>query len=164
MAADAQTQTPTSDAASLHPERLRLDLQLCFALYSASSAVIGLYRPLLDGLGITYPQYLVLLVLWEDSPQSISSLGKRLGLDSGTLTPLCKRLEKAGVVTRTRDLDDERRVLIGLTEKGREMKAQAWNFPVAIFEQIPLELEELRSLRASLIRISDGLRGVRDVT
>src|SRR5256885_12152698 len=96
---------------SLHPDQLlRLDNQLCFALYSASLAMTKLYKPLLDELGLTYPQYLVMLALWEQDGLAVSGLGERLSLDSGTLTPLLKRLEAAGLISRLRDVEDERRV------------------------------------------------------
>src|SRR6187200_246404 len=96
-------------------QALALDNQLCFALYSSSLAMTKLYKPLLDPLGLTYPQYLVMLVLWEGDGVTVSELGQRLMLDSGTLTPLLKRLESAGVLQRLRDVADERRVLVRLT-------------------------------------------------
>ena len=104
---------------------LQLDNQLCFALYSASLAMTKLYKPLLDPLGLTYPQYLVMLVLWEHETLSVSELGERLFLDSGTLTPLLKRMEAADLVQRTRSARDERRVDITLTPAGRKLKAGA---------------------------------------
>ena len=104
---------------------LQLDNQLCFALYSASLAMTKLYKPLLDPLGLTYPQYLVMLVLWEHETLSVSDLGERLFLDSGTLTPLLKRMEAADLVQRTRSARDERRVDITLTPAGRKLKAGA---------------------------------------
>src|SRR3954462_10871670 len=105
------------------PDRLlHLDNQLCFALYSASLAMTKLYKPLLDELGLTYPQYLVMLVLWERDGLTVSEIGERLSLDSGTLTPLLKRLEAAELVSRIRDTDDERRVHIRLTAAGRRLK------------------------------------------
>src|SRR5438132_4782254 len=96
-------------------EALQLDNQLCFALYSASLAMTKLYKPLLDELGLTYPQYLVMLALWEQDGLAVSGLGERLSLDSGTLTPLLKRLEAAGFISRVRDVEDERRVRVTLT-------------------------------------------------
>src|SRR3954463_5660435 len=108
---------------------LLLDNQLCFALYSASLAMTKLYKPLLDDLGLTYPQYLVMLVLWEGDGLMVSELGQRLRLDSGTLTPLCKRREGAGFVSRMRAVEDERRVLIHLTAPGRRLKARAARVP-----------------------------------
>ena len=109
--------TPTSEN-SPSPAALRLDNQVCFALYSASLAMTKLYKPLLDDIGLTYPQYLVMLVLWEQDGITVSELGERLYLDSGTLTPLLKRLEASGHIRRTRDAQDERRVRIALTPQG----------------------------------------------
>jgi DNA-binding MarR family transcriptional regulator len=104
---------------------LRLDKQVCFALYAASNLMVGFYRPTLTGLGLTFPQYLVMLSLWEKSPQSVGSIGQQLYLDTGTLTPLLKRMEVAGLLTRQRDVNDERRVFIALTEQGISLRASA---------------------------------------
>ncbi|WP_417578943.1 MarR family winged helix-turn-helix transcriptional regulator [Pelagibacterium sp.] len=106
--------------------------QLCFAVYAAGQAFARLYRPLLDPLGLTYPQYLAMLVLWEDRPISVTGIGQRLGLDTGTLTPMLKRLEAAGLVKRTRSATDERRVLVTLTDAGRALKNQARHIPETI--------------------------------
>src|SRR3954454_23876420 len=111
---------------------LRLDNQLCFALYSASLAMTKLYKPWLDEIGVTYPQYLALLALWEQDGLSVSQLGERLRLDSGTLTPLLKRLEAAGLVSRLRAADDERRVHISLTSAGRRLRLRAEKIPGCI--------------------------------
>ena len=111
---------------------LHLDQQLCFSLYAASRAMIRAYGPLLEPLGITYPQYLVLLVLWEDDGLSVRQLGERLMLDSATLTPLLKRLEQQEIVTRRRDQEDERVVRIHLTEAGRALRGRAKRIPAAI--------------------------------
>ena len=111
---------------------LSLDQQLCFALYSASRAMTRAYGPLLEPLGITYPQYLVLLVLWERDAASVKELGERLALDSGTLTPLLKRLEQRGLVARARDVDDERVVRVRLTKDGRALRAQARRVPAEL--------------------------------
>ena len=113
---------------------LLLDHQLCFALYSASLAMTKLYKPLLDELGLTYPQYLALLVLWERDGITVSELGERLFLDSGTLTPLLKRLEAADLISRLRDTADERRVLIRLTTTGRALKKQARRIPGCVLQ------------------------------
>ena len=111
-------------AQKIDPDQaLLLDNQLCFALYSASLAMTKLYKPLLDELGLTYPQYLAMLVLWERDGLTVSELGERLSLDSGTLTPLLKRLEAAGLIARIRAVEDERRVHITLTAAGRKLKA-----------------------------------------
>ncbi|WP_426148598.1 MarR family winged helix-turn-helix transcriptional regulator [Polaromonas sp. DSR2-3-2] len=130
----------TSDA------MLRLDNQLCFALYSASLAMTRLYQPLLGALGMTYPQYLVMLVLWEQDGLSVSELGERLLLNSGTLTPLLKRMESSGLVTRQRDAHDERRVHIALTAAGREVKARAASIPGCILNAAQCPVSELVAL------------------
>lgn len=112
---------------------LLLDDQVCFALHSATLALNKLYRRLLKPLGVTYTQYLVLLVLWEVEPQSVSQIGQKLYLDSATLTPLLQRMEVAGLVTRERDAGDERQVNVGLTDRGRNLKAQAKAIPLEVF-------------------------------
>lgn len=116
---------PSLRPQSPHPLSLRLDDQLCFALYSASHLMTRAYRPMLNALGITYPQYLALLVLWEADDLTVGSLGEKLFLDSGTLTPLLKRLEAQGLIERRRDPADERQVRIRLTEAGRTLQAEA---------------------------------------
>jgi DNA-binding MarR family transcriptional regulator len=126
---------------------LRLDLQVCFPLYAASNLLGRLYRPVLARLGLTYPQYLVMLVLWQQAPQSVGALGDRLHLDSGTLTPLLKRMESAGLVTRTRDAADERRVLIGLTEQGAALRLAARDVPTTLASGLALSTQELAELR-----------------
>jgi len=125
---------------------LLLDNQLCFALYSTSLAMTKLYKPLLDDLGLTYPQYLVMLVLWERDGLMVSELGERLALDSGTLTPLLKRLEAAALVSRMRDMQDERRVHITLTTAGRKLKARARKIPACILAASQCSIPELVSL------------------
>jgi DNA-binding MarR family transcriptional regulator len=127
-------------------QALLLNNQLCFALYSTSLAMTKLYKPLLDELGLTYPQYLVMLVLWERDGLMVSELGERLALDSGTLTPLLKRLEAAELVTRVRDLEDERRVRITLTAAGRKLKARARKIPGCILAASQCSLPELAAL------------------
>jgi DNA-binding MarR family transcriptional regulator len=129
---------------------LRLDHQLCFALYSASLAMTKLYKPLLEPLGLTYPQYLVMLVLWEGDGIAVSQLGARLALDSGTLTPLLKRLEAGGLVQRLRDAADERRVLLRLSPAGRALKARALAVPESVACASGCELDELAALTARL--------------
>ena len=136
---------PTSDTANTDA-MLLLDNQLCFALYSTSLAMTRLYKPLLDALGITYPQYLVLLVLWEHDGLTVSELGNRLFLDSGTLTPLLKRMESSGLVTRLRALEDERRVHISLTEAGRLLKTRAAKIPGCILNAAQCPVPELVAL------------------
>ena len=129
---------------------LKLDNQLCFALYSASLAMTKLYKPLLAALGLTYPQYLVMLVLWQGDGLAVSQLGERLALDSGTLTPLLKRLQAAGLLQRLRDSADERRVLLQLTPAGRQLKASAVRVPQAMAAACACELDELHTLTQRL--------------
>ncbi len=137
---------------------LRLDHQLCFALYAASRAVVQAYQPLLAPLGLTYPQYLVLLVLWEEEGVPVKRLGERLQLDSGTLTPLLKRMEAAGLVTRARDAADERVVRIGLTPAGRALEARAAGVPTAMLCAAGLPIPALADLRETLHQLTSRLR------
>ncbi|SDN89050.1 MarR family winged helix-turn-helix transcriptional regulator [Polaromonas sp. JS666] len=125
---------------------LQLDNQLCFALYSTSLAMTKLYKPLLEELGLTYPQYLAMLVLWEQDGLTVSELGERLYLDSGTLTPLLKRMEAAGLVSRLRAVQDERRVHITLTAAGRKLKDKAAKIPGCILSATQCSIPELVSL------------------
>ena len=135
---------PTTSAAS--DPALLLDNQLCFALYSTSLAMTKLYKPMLEELGLTYPQYLAMLVLWEQDGLTVSELGERLYLDSGTLTPLLKRMETAGLVSRLRAVQDERRVHITLTAAGRKLKAKAAKIPGCIMSATQCSIPELVSL------------------
>jgi DNA-binding MarR family transcriptional regulator len=135
---------------------LRLDRQLCFALYRASRAVVQAYQPLLAELDVTYPQYLVLLLLWEQDGVPVKALGQRLDLDSGTLTPLLRRLEARGLVTRTRSAADEREVLVGLTAAGRRLHAKARRIPPRLLEKSCLGASEAGRLRAELHALSDS--------
>jgi DNA-binding MarR family transcriptional regulator len=139
-------------------EWLHLDRQLCFALYASSLAMTKLYKPLLAPLGLTYPQYLVMLVLWQDGTSSVSALGERLSLDSGTLTPLLKRLELAGHVTRARDPGDERRVQVALTACGHALKTQALALPPTLACATSCDLAELQSLTQRLHDLLGRLR------
>ncbi|RDI28702.1 DNA-binding MarR family transcriptional regulator [Pseudacidovorax intermedius] len=136
-------------------ELLSLDNQLCFALYSASLSMTRLYKPLLDELALTYPQYLVMLALWEADGVIVSDLGTRLSLDSGTLTPLLKRLEATGYLTRMRDVADERRVLIRLTAEGRALRARAVQVPQCLLAASQCSLEELSQLTRQLQALRD---------
>ncbi|MDO9438322.1 MarR family winged helix-turn-helix transcriptional regulator [Hydrogenophaga sp.] len=138
-------------------QALQLDHQLCFALYSASLAMTKLYKPLLEDIGLTYPQYLAMLVLWEQDGVTVSELGERLHLDSGTLTPLLKRLEAAELVTRLRDVQDERRVLIRLTAAGRKLKARAARIPACVLEASQCELSEALALTQQVQALRDRL-------
>lgn len=138
-------------------QALLLDNQVCFALYSASLAMTKLYKPLLDELGLTYPQYLVMLVLWESDGLMVSELGQRLSLDSGTLTPLLKRLEAAGLVSRLRAVQDERRVHIHLTAAGRKLKARAAKVPGCVLAASQCSLPELMQLTTQLRTLRERL-------
>ena len=131
-------------------EVLRLDRQLCFALYGAANRVTRLYRPMLEALGLTYPQYLAMLVLWEASPRTVGALGEALDLESSTLTPLLKRLESQGLVARTRDPEDERRVIVTLTEVGAALRDKAKAVPEQLFCKLNMPLDELGDLRERL--------------
>lgn len=131
-------------------ELLKLDNQLCFALYACSRSLTRLYRPLLNKLGVTYPQYLVLMVLWENRQQAVSELGEKLLLDSGTLTPLLKRMEINGLVERTRSRQDERKVFIKISKKGEALKEQALAIPEQMFCQSGLTVEEFVRVKGDL--------------
>jgi len=137
----------------------RLDEQICFALYSASRALTARYRELLAPLGVTYPQYLVLLVLWETGAITVSALGARLLLDSGTLSPLLQRLEKARLIDRTRRSDDERSVQISLTMAGSALSGPAAAIPEQICAATGVDVEQIRSLQNQLTAIADHIRG-----
>ncbi len=137
---------------------LKLDSQLCFAVYAAAHAFNASYKPLLEPLGLTYPQYLVMLVLWQQDGVTVSAIGTRLGLDSGTLTPLLKRLEAAGLVSRLRDAADERQVRISLTAAGRALKQKARGIPEALLCASGLGLGDAVALRARLESLAAHLR------
>lgn len=128
-------------------DQLRLDQMLCFAIYACSREMTKLYRPLLDEVGLTYPQYLVMLVLWEERSATVKHLGERLYLDSGTLTPLLKRLEQSGLVSRARSRDDERVVVISLTEQGEALKQRANKIPHELLCKSNLQPEEFLRLK-----------------
>jgi MarR family transcriptional regulator, organic hydroperoxide resistance regulator len=139
--------------------QLELDRQLCFALYTASRAVVRTYGPLLDEVGLTYPQYITLLVLWEEPqrPQSVGELGDRLHLDSGTLTPLLKRLASMGYVTRARDADDERRVLVTLTADGAALRDRLAEVPQSFLHCLGMDPAEAGALRDQLAALTASL-------
>jgi DNA-binding MarR family transcriptional regulator len=143
--------TPAGDRA------LNLDAQLCFALYSASLAMTRLYRDLLAELDLTYPQYLVMLVLWEQDGVRVSDIGDRLHLDSATLTPLLKRLEQAGLVSRTRSTDDERSVIVALTDEGRALKGRARSVPGKVERATCLTGQQMDVLKESLGQLRERL-------
>jgi DNA-binding MarR family transcriptional regulator len=143
----------TGDAGTAPDDLLALDRQVCFALAVASRSVIALYRPLLEPMGITHPQYLVMLALWEHSPLSVKQLSGLLQLDPGTLSPLLKRLEAIGYVTRRRDPRDERALAVELTEEGHALREQALRVPPAIMARLGMSAEELTVLHRSLTRV-----------
>jgi DNA-binding MarR family transcriptional regulator len=136
---------------------LELDQQLCFSLYSSSLAMSKRYKPHLEALGLTYPQYVAMLVLWEQDGLSVSEMGERLFLDSGTLTPLLKRLEAAGLVQRQRDSTDERRVQLTLTAQGRRLKAKAAKVPACIFQATGCSVQQARALTEQLQQLRERL-------
>lgn len=138
---------------------LLLDNQLCFALYSASLQMTKLYKPLLAEIGLTYPQYLAMMALWEEDEVTVSALGERLFLDSGTLTPLLKRLETAKLVRRTRNEADERQVLISLTDSGRALKKAAAGIPAQAACAAGLPIEELANIKKKLEKLRSNLAG-----
>ncbi len=151
---------PTTSAGDVQPttDWLALDHQLCFALYAASLAMTKAYKPLLAPLGLTYPQYLVLLVLWEGDGVTVSQLGERLRLDSGTLTPLLKRLQAQGLLHRQRDAGDERRVLLRLTPHGHALRAQAEAVPHAMACATGCNLEQISALAGQLHQLRRQLQ------
>jgi DNA-binding MarR family transcriptional regulator len=141
----------------LPDEALTLGQQLCFAVYSAAHAFNRAYKPLLDRFGLTYPQYLVLLALWQQDSMTVKRIGEELGLDSGTLSPLLKRLEAAGYVRRMRDPADERQVIVSLTEGGRGLKTEAFTILAEIGKATGCSLEEVGELRDALHRLTQRL-------
>jgi len=134
-------------------ESLKLDDQICFALYACSREVTKLYRPILEEFDLTYTQYVTLLALWERDRVTVKELGTRLYLDSGTLTPLLKKLESAGLVQRERDQQDERSVIITLTAAGRELEQKAQGIPCRLFEHSKVDVDQLRRLHGELHRL-----------
>ncbi|WP_167139368.1 MarR family transcriptional regulator [Diaminobutyricimonas sp. TR449] len=139
----------------LAPDRslLALEDQVCFALAVASRSVIALYRPILEPLGLTHPQYLVMLALWERDPRTVRDLGHALELEPATLSPLLKRLEASGYITRTRNAADERALDVRLTSVGRELRVEAEQIPHRIIERLGMPARELENLRSSLHRV-----------
>ncbi|MEW1719364.1 MarR family transcriptional regulator [Streptomyces sp. NPDC093109] len=148
--------TPTTTTAAAE-DYLRLDRQICFSLHAASRAFGGVYRVLLKDLGLTYPQYLVMLVLWERGPLPVKELGEQLRLDSGTLSPLLKRLESAGLLRRERGTRDERTVHIHLTGSGTALRERALTVPPRIAAATGFGLDEINDLRARLDRLTHAL-------
>ncbi|MFI7004248.1 MarR family winged helix-turn-helix transcriptional regulator [Nocardia sp. NPDC050175] len=137
---------------------LQLDRQVCFALAVANRAVLGVYRPLLEPLGLTHPQYLVMLALWGEAPMSVKAIAEAIQLDSPTLSPLLKRLESAGLITRERDSRDERNLVVNLTQAGVAMRKQAERIPPAVVERLGVTLADLEELREVLTRVNEAAR------
>ena len=140
----------------LGEDPLKLDRQVCFALSVASRSVIAIYRPLLEPYGLTHPQYLVMLALWERSPRSVKDLGAALRHEPATLSPLLKRLEALGYVTRSRSRSDERRLTVELTEAGRALRAEAEKIPYKVVETLGMDVSELEALHGVLTRVIDA--------
>jgi MarR family transcriptional regulator, organic hydroperoxide resistance regulator len=145
--------------ANVEDDVIHLDEQLCFALYATSRAITGLYRPVLHEIGLTYPQYLVMLVLWEHRTVTVTELGERLHLDSGTLTPLLKRLEKQGLIVRSRDRVDERQVNIEPTLAGARMRRKVGTVALSLKCKLPLPEQKVRALRTELKQLLQMARG-----
>jgi DNA-binding MarR family transcriptional regulator len=136
-----------------HNDPLALEQQVCFALSVAARSVVAVYRPLLEPMGLTHPQYLVMLALWQYAPLSVRRLSELLQLDPGTLSPLLKRLEAIGYLRRERNRDDERSLAITLTTEGRELREKAEQIPPAVVERLNMPVEDLRTLHAALTRV-----------
>jgi DNA-binding MarR family transcriptional regulator len=149
--------TPKRAGSSKPADPLLLREQLCFALYSTMLGMNKVYRKLLRELGVTYPQYLVLLVLWEHEALTVSEIGEQIFLDSATLTPLLKRMEVQGLLVRTRAKTDERQVIVSLTEQGQELKRRAKAVPEGVFCATECTLDELASMRDQLLQLRDKL-------
>lgn len=135
----------------------RLDEMLCFLVYATGSAFTRVYRKPLENLGLTYPQYLVMVVLWNEGALTVGQIGEHLGLDSGTLTPLLKRLETLGLISRERSVADERRVIIALTAKGRHLRARADEVMDCVTDALGMERKDVASLSCQLQRVRDNL-------
>lgn len=157
MAPDYDEDTEMARKPLAADQPLRLDNQICFAVYSAAHAFNRVYKPLLDRLGLTYPQYLVMLVLWERDGVPVKEIGERLFLDSGTLTPLLKRLEAAELVKRSRSTQDERQVLIALTSRGQALREKARAVPQAILAASACSVTELVGMKDELVALRDRL-------
>jgi DNA-binding MarR family transcriptional regulator len=138
-------------------EEKRLERQLCFAVYATAHAFTRAYKPILDKVGLTYPQYLVMLVLWEKAELPVKTIGEQLDLDSGTLSPLLKRLEQNGLIKRTRDSRDERQVIVTLTPKGRSMKSEVNTIMTAIGQAAGCTLDEMAEIRGALQKLRGNL-------
>lgn len=138
-------------------ESIKLDNQVCFSLYAASREIIKLYKPFLDKFNLTYTQYIAMLVLWEDEKSTVKDIGKRLHLDSGTLTPLLKKIESMGLITRYRDVNDDRVVIVELTEKGRLLKDDVTEVPREVACKINMPVDNVMELKKYLDELLKSL-------
>ena len=150
---DRTTSVPAQESGEENYSALLLQNQLCFPLYAVSKEVVRLYKPFLDEIGLTYTQYIAMLVLWEKQARTVKELGEHLYLDSGTLTPLLKKMEAQGLVNRQRNAADERSVIVSLTEKGRALREKALSIPEKIGSCLPLTREESKTLYQLLYRM-----------
>lgn len=149
-AGDLVANPPVSD------DPLALDRQVCFALAIANRAVLAVYRPILEPLGLTHPQYLVMLALWERAPMSVKDIGRALYLDSPTLSPLLKRLEASGLITRSRSHVDERQLVVDLTDEGRALRTEAEKVPGTVVDRLGISLGDLQDLHVTLTRLNSA--------
>lgn len=154
--------SPDTSSPSDLQNPLALEQQVCFALSVAARSVVAVYRPLLEPMGLTHPQYLVMLALWQHEPVSVRELSRLLRLDPGTLSPLLKRLEAAGLLVRDRDRNDERSLAVTLTDRGRALRQEAEKIPPAVVARLDMELAELRALHESLTRVIDAAQQALD--
>ncbi|MEN6593524.1 MAG: MarR family transcriptional regulator [Clostridiaceae bacterium] len=139
-------------------EALKLENQLCFPLYACAKEVVRLYKPFLDEIGLTYTQYIAMLVLWETDLLTVKELGEKLCLDSGTLTPLLKKMESQGLLNRSRNAADERSVIVSLTAKGRDLRERAVSIPERLGSCLPLTADEAKTLYTLLYKVLDGIQ------
>jgi len=146
----------TEQPSAMSADPLALDQQVCFAVVVAARSIVGLYRPILEPMGLTHPQYLVMLALWQNAPLSVKRLSELLQLDPGTLSPLLKRLESAELIVRRRNRADERHLAVELTDRGRALREQALQVPPAVVKRLGMSIDELQALHASLTRVIDA--------
>jgi DNA-binding MarR family transcriptional regulator len=163
--ADGRAAPPETGLPEIPGDPLALERQVCFALSVAARSVLSIYRPILEPMGLTHPQYLVMLALWGQSPLAVKELIEMLQLDGPTLSPMLKRLEASGLVTRTRDSRDERQLRVDLTEKGRVLRQQALNVPPTVVAKLGMSLGDLEELHRGLTTLNDAARraGVKPV-
>ena len=156
MYASLVTTGLTEQPLAMPADPLALDQQVCFAVVVAARSIVALYRPILEPMGLTHPQYLVMLALWQNAPLSVKRLSELLQLDPGTLSPLLKRLESAELIVRRRNRADERHLAVELTDRGRALREQALQVPPAVVKRLGMSIDELQALHASLTRVIDA--------